>query len=271
MTSLKTDETARLRSDARAKEPELGGWSMTQLKILKTNISWRLAPRRMIDKARPLADPDLDDVYMKRGLILIHIPKNAGTSVEDAIYGYRVRHRTWREIQETCPRSWSALPKIAILRDPVDRFLSAFDYLKSGGRNELDRRFGARMIGRQSIESFLNRFSSCQEHRETLMRYFHFRRQVDFVCDESTVMVDHLIPFHRMAEGLVKVAGVEPKALVHANRTTGKRTQICDLSQSTLEQIKKFYASDLSLFESASEAWENSLVMEAGMSHEVSE
>ncbi len=228
---------------------------MTGLDQIKTRIGWQVAPDRMIARARPKPDPHLDDVYLKRGLILIHIPKNAGTSVEDAIYGYRVRHRTWPEVRDLCPRAWKSLPKIAVLRDPVDRFLSAFDYLKSGGRNEQDRRFAQRMIGPRAIGAFVDRFSENETFRSTTMHYFHFRPQTDYVCDGNTVMVDHLIPFPRMAEGLEKLAGVEPGALAHSNKTTGRRTRPSDLSQAAVDRLRDLYASDAALYACTCETW----------------
>lgn len=229
-----------------------GGTALTYLEQIGTRISWQVAPGRMIARSHPKPDPNLDDVYMKRGLILIHIPKNAGTSVEDAIYGYHVRHRTWREVQVLCPRAWQSLPKIAILRDPVDRFLSAFDYLKSGGRNEQDRQFGARMIGDRSIDAFLNRFCKNPSFRATSMRYFHFRPQSDFISDGDVVKVDHLIPFHRIAQGLEKFAGVAPSALKHANKTNGRRSE---LPQSAADHLRSIYAQDAALFTQTCQMW----------------
>ncbi|WP_299677742.1 sulfotransferase family 2 domain-containing protein [uncultured Roseobacter sp.] len=239
------------------------GKGTRRLSRLATNIGWQLAPRYMIGTAYPKADPALEDVYLGRGLILIHIPKNAGTSVEDAIYNYRVRHRTWRDIRDSCPRAWASLPKIAILRDPVDRFLSAFDYLKSGGRNEADRRFAARVIAQRSIEEFVDRFASRAGFRHTAMRYFHFRPQSDFICDAEQVMVEHMIPFPKMADGLVKFAGVAPGALAHANRTTGHRTRKSDLSPDTLDVMTRFYAQDAALFAQACQDWEATEAVEA--------
>ena len=225
---------------------------MQHFRQIRTDLGWRFAPDRMIDLAQPRPDPALDEVYLKRGLVLIHIPKNAGTSVEDALFGYRVRHRTWREVMELCPRAWAAVPKIAILRDPVDRFLSAFDYLKSGGRNAQDRHFGARMIGGRAIDAFVDQLSSDAGFRATAMRFFHFRPQVDYVCDGSTVMVDTLIPLHHMAAGLARVANLPPGSLRHANKTTGARTQI---SQKNIDQVQELYAADMALFERVCMAW----------------
>ncbi|WP_120635835.1 sulfotransferase family 2 domain-containing protein [Ruegeria sp. EL01] len=229
---------------------------MHTLTRISTKIGWRMMPDRMIDQLQPKPDPHLEEVYLQRGLILIHIPKNAGTSVENALFGYRVRHRTWHEVKSECPRAWRQLPKIAILRDPVDRFLSAYDYLKSGGRNAQDRQFGSRMIGAKPVDDFLNRLWTQKAFRKTTMRFFHFRPQTDYVSDGETVMVDALVPFHKMAEGLTKLAGVPASLLSHANKTTGSRTQKSDLSQSSVDRIRHLYASDVELHADVCKTWD---------------
>ena len=210
----------------------------------------------MIDAAQPRHDPGLEEVYMQRGVILVHIPKNAGTSVERALYDYRIRHRTWREIRDSCPAAWAALPKIAIIREPVDRFLSAYDYLRSGGRNETDRRFAARMIGDTPVQAFLDRLESDIGFRAKVMRYFHFRKQADFVCDGADPVLDHLIPFTEMAAGLAIHAGLPAEALRHDNRTSGKRTDRSALSDDTLRRIRTLYAPDIRLHRFAVASWD---------------
>ncbi|MFQ6547508.1 sulfotransferase family 2 domain-containing protein [Aestuariibius sp. 2305UL40-4] len=222
---------------------------------LAQRLGWRLAPGRMIASATPLYDPALDRVYLKRGLILIHIPKNAGTSVEDALFGYRVRHRTWAEIRESCPEAWAKCPKLAILRDPVDRFLSAYDYLSGGGRNATDRAFGAHMIAGLPIDRFVDRLVRDRRFREQVMRYFHFRPQSDYVCDGDRLVLDHPIPFASMEQGLIKVAGLRPGDLAHTNRTRGARTQRDHIGPDTVERIIALYAADQRLHETASAWW----------------
>lgn len=222
---------------------------------LADRIAWQFRPGAMIDRTLPRDDPQLERVYLDRGLILIHIPKNAGTSVEDAMFGYRVRHRTWGEIRDLCPEAWKILPKIAIIRDPVDRFLSAYDYLRAGGRNAADRAFARRMIGARSAAEIAAKLVAQPSYRRPALRYFHFRPQADYVCGDAGIMIDHLIPFPHMAEGLTRYAGVPPGALHHANRTAGQRTDRAALAPETLAHIEAVYTKDRAMYEAACAAW----------------
>lgn len=221
------------------------------------HIDWRLRPGHMIERATPPPDPDLERVYLRRGLILIHVPKNGGTSVEDAIYGYRVRHRSWKDLRDACPLAWSTLPKLAVVRDPVDRFLSAFDYLSNGGRNATDRAFSRHVIANRSAESLSARMAGNAAFRKRVMGYFHFRPQAEYVCDGQRSVVDHLIPFPAMAEGLRRVAGIAPDDLKRANRTEGARTRKSTLRPATLDRITELYRQDVVLYRDACEAWES--------------
>ncbi|WP_298434750.1 hypothetical protein [uncultured Jannaschia sp.] len=224
---------------------------MTRLDRIRARLEWRLWPDRMLAEAQPTPDPNLEAVYLKRGIVLIHIPKNAGTSVEDALYGYRVRHRTWRELRASCPRAWATLPKVAILREPVERFLSAYDYLRAGGRNRLDRTFGMLLVGDDPIDALTARMTTDASFRRHAMSYFHFRPQSDFVCDDGKPVVDHLIPKPRMAAELQRVAGLPPGALEHKNRSTGPRTSRAALSDGVIDRIRTLYRADGELYDDA--------------------
>jgi hypothetical protein len=58
------------------------------------------------------------------GVLFIHVPKNAGTSVCDRLYGEQIKHETVRYYAMVAPDLLD-LPSFAIVRDPVARFLSA--------------------------------------------------------------------------------------------------------------------------------------------------
>lgn len=71
----------------------------------------------------------------RRGVLFIHVPKNAGTSVCHQLYGTQIKHETVRYYASVAPRVLD-LPSFAILRDPVCRFLSAFAYASNGGTRD---------------------------------------------------------------------------------------------------------------------------------------
>ncbi len=74
--------------------------------------------------------------YQKRhGCVFIHVPKTGGTSVLRALgYGRRGRdHLPWFVYQTANPEYYGRAFSFAFVRNPWDRAVSAYRYLKGGG------------------------------------------------------------------------------------------------------------------------------------------
>ncbi|MCX2561652.1 sulfotransferase family 2 domain-containing protein [Acetobacter farinalis] len=69
----------------------------------------------------------------KAGILFIHVPKNAGTAISRELYGASMRHETVRYYIRHAPDLVRTLPSFALWRDPVERFLSAYDFIRNGG------------------------------------------------------------------------------------------------------------------------------------------
>jgi hypothetical protein len=65
--------------------------------------------------------------------IFIHVPKNGGTSIKRCLYKDDPGHLTTRFYAFSAPELLNRSDSFAVIRDPVDRFLSAFDFLMRGG------------------------------------------------------------------------------------------------------------------------------------------
>lgn len=214
-------------------------------------LLWRVNFDKMIIGALPRHDPKLAEVYDRRGIALIHIPKNAGTSVERFLYGdYSVKHRKWQEVRALDPEGWKRWKKVAIIREPVDRFLSAFDYLSGGGRNEYDARFGQHVIAGQSVNSFVHQLVQ-QPQGKRILSYFHFEPQSAYVMNGDEVVVDKLIPLERLREELPRFAGVTDTIIPVANKTSGNRTLKEELTFDSLRILENVYEKDFILYEQA--------------------
>jgi len=71
-------------------------------------------------------------LWKDAGVIFIHIPKNGGTSINQALYGRFMGHYSAKQILQTAPNLFNALPTFAISRNPWDRCASAYRFAKSG-------------------------------------------------------------------------------------------------------------------------------------------
>ena len=74
-------------------------------------------------------------LYKSSGLIFIHIPKNAGTSITNTIYNQFVGHCRAKDIIFFDSHAFERLLSFSILRDPIERAASAYFFAKRGSTN----------------------------------------------------------------------------------------------------------------------------------------
>ncbi|MCC5959458.1 MAG: hypothetical protein JJU08_08965 [Rhodobacteraceae bacterium] len=80
-----------------------------------------------------LAIPPKTKVWKKAGIVFIHIPKCAGTTINYALYGGFVGHYTASQIERRAPTLFHNLPSFAITRNPWERLYSSYLFAKQGG------------------------------------------------------------------------------------------------------------------------------------------
>jgi hypothetical protein len=129
--------------------------------------------------------------------IFIHIPKAAGMSIVDAIYGESVsNHDTWKEFYHRDPKKFKAYFKFSIVRHPQTRFCSAFNYLSSFGKSEIDRYWYEKYIkSYKNINSFILDGGLVK----SLKTVEHFIPQSEFIFNKKDqCMVDFIGKFENL-------------------------------------------------------------------------
>ncbi|MEL6477562.1 MAG: sulfotransferase family 2 domain-containing protein [Pseudomonadota bacterium] len=74
--------------------------------------------------------------YRRVGVIFVHVPKAAGSTISQALYGRSLGHFSVAEMAGYDAAWFERLPSFAVLRHPVDRTYSAWRYVRSGGTEE---------------------------------------------------------------------------------------------------------------------------------------
>jgi hypothetical protein len=114
--------------------------------------------------------------------VFIHIPKTAGTSVTKALFGTDSRHVTWDKYYHANRRKFTRYFKFAFVRNPWDRLLSGFIFLKRGGMDPADSIWASRNL--ECIDTF-EQFVHEWVNEVNIWSWVHFLPQHYFVCDQS--------------------------------------------------------------------------------------
>ncbi len=213
------------------------------------NVSWRLKlPVFRYYSPKPLA-PDILASADQTGLLLIHVPKNGGTSVSEVLHGREYGHVPAVHVAAFHPFRFRRLVKIAVIREPTSRFLSAFDYLSLGGNNAFDRHFAQRFVMQApNAEQFLQSLQLNKSLARSVRQYFHFRPQSYYISHRAKLMINRIIRMDHLDEDLAAIVGRET-GIRRINATTGKRTRESDLSDASLSFLHRIYALDYHIWQ----------------------
>ena len=71
--------------------------------------------------------------FRVKGVIFVHVPRNRGTSVSRALYGRGIKHYSARFYRDLDRNLFNSTPSFALIRDPIDRFVSAYHFINQAG------------------------------------------------------------------------------------------------------------------------------------------
>jgi len=147
----------------------------------------------------------------KEKIIFVHIPKNAGKSIEDMLWGYSAGNPHWKDmriVNELTKGKYKRYWSFAVVRNPLDRLVSIYSYYaeNQGNGSENDKVIGAVMrdLGfRGFIDTlfdgygyFLDRLPS---FRQDL--YPHLKPQYQYVINSNGVkIVDYIGRYEKLSD-----------------------------------------------------------------------
>lgn len=177
-----------------------------------------------------------------KGILFIHIPKNAGTSLSRALYGHAIKHDTVRYYERFAPDLADFEPSFAVLRDPVERFLSAYRHAKTGGCDrEVAAPFRDAYLGLRDVDDALDHV----EQRRSIYDIDHiFRPQTWYITRrDGTIGVRHLVLLHQI-DRLPRYISRAIEPLPHENCSSGEEIP---LTPEQIARIRILYREDVAL------------------------
>lgn len=190
--------------------------------------------------------------FIEHKCIFVHIPKAAGISLGYSIFGRHTgNHTTISEYQIAFDRSeFNGFFKFAFVRNPWDRLLSAFLFLKNGGRNKNDLQWAEQHLsGFRSFDEFVLKWVN----RQNIYKGIHFVPQYRFVTTKKITRPD--VDFVGFFENInndyeyVRSRLGFGNDLIHDNKTTEKSGEYQSYySEKTKNIVSDVYREDIEVF-----------------------
>ena len=189
--------------------------------------------------------------YLKSDCIFIHIPKAAGTTIANAVIGERAGHFTASEVSDFMGKDkFREMFSFSITRDPFEKLLSAFEYIKAGGGEHGGVKHESYFTDSafRSFDSFVQEWLVNQDLERTNIL---FKPQYMFVCDEhKNQIVNHI----GKVEDLISLENILSNQLsreirfLDYNRNTKRMKRSNEVSKETKALIQDLYSIDYSMF-----------------------
>lgn len=189
--------------------------------------------------------------FHKSKSIFIHIPKNAGISIEKAIYEEKVGHHRYMEYAIASPLQVSTYFTFSFVRNPWSRVLSAFNFLKEGGRNPADKQWAERYLDKfKCFDEFVLALQN-ERFREIVLSWQHFRPQIDYLINhKGNIGVDYVGRVETIKKDfklICKKIGISAR-LPHLNKSPSKSYKK-EYTKESKNVVKRIYERDIQLFE----------------------
>jgi hypothetical protein len=189
--------------------------------------------------------------FVEHECIFIHIPKTAGIAVNAGLFGGDTGfHRTISGYQAIFSQAeFTRYFKFAFVRNPWDRLVSAYFFLKGGGLHDGDRRWAAHHLAPfDSFDAFVRGWVT----PDNIRLGKHFRPQADYLClpGKATAELDFIGFFENLHDDYeyVREALGTGRELAAKNVTHGKgRDYRSYYTDETRRRVAEVYRRDLEL------------------------
>jgi hypothetical protein len=188
--------------------------------------------------------------FDKHQCIFVHIPKAAGVSLANNLFGDLGGGHLpiYRYYQVYSPSEFKRYFKFTIVRNPWDRLVSAYFFLKEGGFNDVDKKWYDKNISHyRNFDSFVKGWMS----KTSVYDFIHFVPQYRYIALGDNILVDKVYRFESMDETLNDLSKRFSMKLEnkHLNKTGSREKGYRQYYTKESEiLVAKIYKKDVELF-----------------------
>jgi tetratricopeptide (TPR) repeat protein len=195
------------------------------------------------------------DISHRHRCIFIHIPKNAGTSIRDALHLVGGGHRPWHYHAKNLPHIWQQYVSFGIIRNPWDRAVSAYHHARMPESFWHDQRLiphpDYRILADKSFEECLSIL--CRQPGRLSHASWLDQSQwiVDAKSPNKTVMVETVLRYETLADDFAKLCdrlSIDCDALPTLNTSGRSQDYRSQYNEQTKAMVEQLYAEDIRMF-----------------------
>lgn len=205
--------------------------------------------------------------------IFIHIPKTAGSSIGEPNYrkfrkGFLIKylgnddiakagHIKGIDLKEKYKDCWEDYFKFCFIRNPWDRFVSAYIYSKQK-ISSIYSRVNSTSSYKMRRSTFGSQLQQCHSFRDFCIKLeqfdldIHFEPQVDYITDsKENLLVDFIGKYENLNQDFKKICetiGLPGKVVLPHFRNTKHKIYREYYDNETKKIVEKYYEKDIEMF-----------------------
>jgi hypothetical protein len=201
-------------------------------------------PRKYLEYQRLRETSPAIRSFLEHRCIYVHIPKCAGNAIEKSLFGevFGGHLTAWHYRMIFRPNEFRTFFKFAIVRNPWDRLVSAFHFLKKGGLNPYDRWWAEKHLGQfPDFDSFVKHGLNLKN----INSFVHFQPQASFVFLNGELQVDYVGRLENLEHDFGHICqrlGMEKELLVVnalSNKQRDYRSHYTDVTRDIVADVYK--------------------------------
>lgn len=213
------------------------------------NILKRITPEVFKKPLRRwLAKKKIFKVFDESQVIFIHIPKAAGTSIGKSLFGTgRTGHYTIDDYYKVNKDKAKKYFKFTFVRNPYDRLVSAFFYLKQGGKNISDINFADENLSQiDTFEDFVMNWLS----EKRVYSWIHFYPQTHFTESKFPGNeIDFIGKLENIEEDIKKLSEAIGTDIEIKHHNKSSRDNYLDYyTEEMLDKVHQLYKKDFQIY-----------------------